>query len=45
MIYDDMIRYDMIYDDMIRYDMIWYTIWYDIRYDIFNCNWVDTRWR
>jgi hypothetical protein len=46
------ILYDMIdtiwYDVMILYyDMIfWYDIWYDtIRYDIFNCNWVDTRWQ
>jgi hypothetical protein len=31
-----MIRYDMI-----RYDMIWY----DMIYDIFNCNWVATRWQ
>jgi hypothetical protein len=23
------------------FDMIWYMIWYDI----FNCNWVDTRWQ
>ena len=41
------IWYDMIYDiwyiwyGMVWYDMIWYMIWYDI----FNCNWVDTRWQ
>ena len=50
-----MILYDMIYDmvrydiyDMI-YDIIWYDIWYDTIwytwYDIFNCNWVATRWQ
>jgi hypothetical protein len=41
----------MIYD--IMWYMIWYTIWYDtimiwyddIWYDIFNCNWVATRWQ
>jgi hypothetical protein len=37
----DMIWYDMIWYDMIWYDMIWYMIWYDI----FNCNWVATRWQ
>jgi hypothetical protein len=47
MIYD--IWYGMIYD-MIWYGMVWYgTVWYDIWciiwYDIFNCNWVATRWQ
>jgi len=48
MIWYDMIWYDMIWYDMIWYDMIWYDmIWYDmiIWYDIFNCNWVATRWQ
>jgi hypothetical protein len=39
-----MIRYTIYY--IIWYDMI-YMIWYDhiIWYDIFNCNWVATRWQ
>jgi len=43
MIWYDMIWYDICYDT-IRYDTIWYTVWY-IWYDIFNCNWVATRWQ
>jgi hypothetical protein len=29
----------------ILYNIIWCDIWYAIWYDIFNCNWVDTRWQ
>jgi len=50
MILFDVIWWYMIYDriwyDMMVYDMIWCDmVVYDIWYDIFNSNWVATRWQ
>jgi len=45
MIWYGMVWYMIWLYDMVRYGMVWYDIWYDmICYDIFNCNWVVTRW-
>jgi hypothetical protein len=50
MIYDIYVicymQYVMLYDIWYMWCyMIYDMIWYDVIYDIFNCNWVATRWQ